>query len=125
MNGLMFMSQDYAKYESAPEPDDGHILTSSELKKPTQDFEYEEFAKAIEGYQRFIEKHADESVGLIDGLGQVELSLGYYEWYLFQHYKKGVEEGMYVGTVYDALSLCFQAVKNDDNQIEKGIKWFR
>ncbi len=62
---------------------------------------------------------------VIDGLGQVESSLGYYEWNLFSWYRGGVEKGDYVGTVYDVLSLCYLALKDDDEEMAKGIKWYQ
>jgi protein O-GlcNAc transferase len=43
--------------------------------------------------------------------------LGYYEWYLEKHYREGIEEGRYFGTPYDALSLCYQALKADDGEM--------
>ena len=43
------------------------------------------------------------------------MSLGYYEWFLFRWYKEGIEKKEFIGTVYDALSLCYQALKTEQN----------
>ena len=41
-------------------------------------------------------------------MGNYDLSVGYYEWFVYRWYAERVEEGKYVGTAYDALSLCYQ-----------------
>lgn len=53
------------------------------------------------------------------------MSLGYYEWFVFRWYKEGIEKREYIGTVYDALSLCYQALKDQDQEMAKGIKWYQ
>jgi hypothetical protein len=51
--------------------------------------------------------------------------LGYYEWNLFDWYKACIEKGHYVGTVYDAMSLCYLALRDNDEEMAKGIKWYQ
>ena len=73
-----------------------------------------------------MENHGDEVPEQIDGLGQTLISLGYFEWHLFRHYKEGIEKKQYRGTVYDALNLCYQAIKaKDPDEYEKGVKWYK
>ena len=70
------------------------------------------FADAASIYRSYIEDHGDEIPEEIDGLGHKEISSGYYEWFLFRHYKEGCESKEYVGTAYDALALCCLGVNN-------------
>ena len=91
------------------------LLRTRDLIKGTQLFESGEYSKAAKIFRGYIEEHADEDPGEIDGIGQTELSLGYYEWFLYRHYKEGIEKKKYIGTAYDALALCYLALKKDDD----------
>jgi tetratricopeptide (TPR) repeat protein len=80
--------------------------------------------QAIELFQKYLTQHFDEPVH-IDGLGNNELAVGYYEWFIPEWYKEGIEQGIYLGTAYDYLSLCYLSAKAKDDLIEAGIKWYR
>ena len=97
-----------------------------QLSEATRLFSEDKFAEAAAIYRNYLEDHCDEAPKVIDGLGQTLISLGYFEWHLFKHYKEGIEKKQYVGTVYDALSLCCQALKTKDvDEFEKGVKWYK
>jgi hypothetical protein len=61
----------------------------------------------------------------IDGLGNNELTVGYYEWFIPEWYHQNIEDGSYFGTPYDVLSLCFLSLKSNEDIVEAGIKWYR
>jgi len=44
---------------------------------------------------------------------------------LYRHYKEGIENKMYKGTPYDALSLCYRGMKSNEGAMEEGIEWYR
>lgn len=75
-------------------------------------------------FQKYIMEHPSDG-SPIDGLGNNELSIGYYEWFIPTWYQDGVKSGLYYGTVYDMLSLSFLGSKSKEEIIEKGIKWYR
>ena len=51
--------------------------------------------------------------------------MGYYQWFVYRHYREGVEQKKYIGTPYDALALCYLGLKSDADETENGIKWYR
>ena len=69
-------------------------------------------------------KQVPATVDKIEGLGQHELSLGYYQWSINTHYKEGIKKGEYTLTPYDALSLCYLGLRNDKDRLALGIKWY-
>jgi hypothetical protein len=61
----------------------------------------------------------------IDGMGNNEQAVSYYEWNKFEWYADGISKGEYLGTIYDVLFLCELELKNDDDEMELAIKWYR
>lgn len=84
-----------------------------------------------EAYQLFLKHQYQEAVPLlqkylqesgapnipIDGLGNNELTVGYYEWFIPEWYQKGIEEKSYFGTPYDILSLSLLSLKNNEDLV--------
>jgi len=80
--------------------------------------------EALPILQRYIEEKFDPKI-CIDGLGNYELALGYYECFPFTWYFEGIEKGKYKGTVCDLLSLCYLCLRLDDEALWAAIDWYK
>jgi hypothetical protein len=58
-------------------------------------------------------------------MGNNEQALSYYEWNLYKWYSEGIQNGKYKGTAYDALSLCYLALKSSEADMEEAMKWYQ
>lgn len=63
------------------------LLKAPELLEANKLFAHDQFAEAAAIYQQYLEDHGDETPENIDGVGQLLISLGYYQWNLYKHYK--------------------------------------
>ena len=66
------------------------IFSTPELQSAVTFFINEQYSEAAELFREFIEDHGDEEPEKIDGVGNNEVTLGYYQWFLSKHYKEGV-----------------------------------
>ena len=94
------------------------------LQAANVNFLENQFEPAIEVYQKYIEDRLPDS-SPIDGIGNNQLSIGYYEWDMPHWYKQKVQNEECLGTCYDLLSIAYLKSKNKDELIERGIKWYR
>lgn len=61
----------------------------------------------------------------IDGLGNYDQALGYYEWWPFDWYLDGVKSNKFKGTVHDALSLCIMKLRDSDEKLGIANQWYQ
>jgi tetratricopeptide (TPR) repeat protein len=79
---------------------------------------------AIEIYKKIILEQINEDIE-IDGMGNSEQSISYYEWFIYRWYSEGIKSGKYKGTAYDALSLCYLSLKSSDADMEEAMTWYQ
>jgi hypothetical protein len=66
------------------------LLKPACLMEANKLFAHGEYPRAAAIYQQYIEDHGNEVPAQIDGMGQLLIALGYYQWNLYKHYREGI-----------------------------------
>ena len=64
----------------------------------------------------------------IEGLGNSQLAIGYYEFSIYEWYRNQKLSTKIKPSPYDALSLCFILIKSHpkySTNVKKGILWYK
>ena len=61
-------------------------------------------------------------------MGNSQLSISYFEWYVYDWYTEQKETGKIKSSPYDALSLCYSLIGLDpkySTDVKKGVLWYK
>jgi pentatricopeptide repeat protein len=82
------------------------------------------FVEAIHIYQKMIEEGYTVDFE-IAGLGNAELSISRYEWFVYRWYDEQRTAGKIKRNAFDALSLCYNIIRNsNEEEANMGILWY-
>lgn len=61
----------------------------------------------------------------IQGLGNAELAISRYEWFVHRWYTDMQRKGIIRGNVFDSLSLCYFHIRNSHpDDADRGLLWY-
>ena len=87
-------------------------------------FANKNYLEAIKIYQKIIENGYKVEFE-IQGLGNAELSISRYEWFVYRWYSDQQKKGLLRGNAFDSLSLCYGLIRNsNEEEADRGILWY-
>jgi pentatricopeptide repeat protein len=87
-------------------------------------FKEKKIVEAISIYQKIIEEGYSVDFD-IAGVGNAELAISRYEWFVYRWYDEQRKANKIRGNAFDALSLCYFMIRNsNEEEAERGILWY-
>ncbi len=111
-NAVQGVPQEVKISNKTPSPAVSQLL-KPQLKLVHSIIQRNEWKKAIGPLQEYIKNEFDKNLD-IDGLGNYQVALGYYECFPYKFYMEGITNGKFKGTAIDLLNLAYMVLRLDD-----------